>query len=155
MNTPLDYKCGRCKRTIEQGAEFFARHSRKNNTASHCKDCARILQVEHYQRSETRRKKVRANASFQYKRIDQYITDYKQAIGCSGCDLEPSATLLFVNKEEARPVRLSEARSRSIHVAKEMMENNLPLCYKCLSHAKRTSEWPLRPVCATPVIEDY
>lgn len=155
MSTPVDYQCGRCRRTTAQGAEFYVRRSRKNGTASHCKDCALECQAEHYHRSETRRKKIRINASRQYNRIGQYIADYKKAIGCSGCELEPGAILLFVSKETAKPVKLSEARSRSIHVAKEMMESNLPLCYKCLSDAKKSDEWPVRPDRATPAIEDY
>lgn len=155
MRTPADYKCGRCRRTTEQGAEFYARRSRKNGTASHCKNCALECQAEHYHRSETRREKVRINASRQYHRIGQYIADYKLAIGCSGCELEPGTTLLFVNRETAKPVKLSEARSRSIHVAKEMMESNLPLCYKCLSAAKKSDKWPARLDCETPGIEDY
>ena len=56
--SPEGHKCGRCKRTTSEGAEFCQRRTHASGVASHCKTCSLECQAEHYQRSKTRRAKV-------------------------------------------------------------------------------------------------
>lgn len=152
---PKDYRCGRCKRTTAEGAEFYQRRSRSNGTASHCKVCALHLQAEHYQKSEDRRASIRANAKKQRERIGRYINDYKDAIGCSGCREAHSDQLVFADPETGVLARVSEARNRSIHIAEKLLEGNLPMCHSCLSLARKSGCWPDRPDVRLPRKEDY
>lgn len=121
--------CPRCK--LELAFERFGRNiSRTDGLQSHCKECRKSVNNEHYANSPQRRNRIRENAKNHRDKIRDYVNDYKKLHGCVICKENEPCAIDFHHVNGDKEVDVSRINSSLARIKKEI-EKCVTLCANC------------------------
>lgn len=93
--------------------------------------CRRLINNEHYARSDRRKVTVRRNSSRYYDEIKQFIKDYKIQHGCKACDEKEPCCIDFHHTDSNKEKDVSRLKNTSLSKVKAEIGKCITLCSNC------------------------